>query len=100
NLMELWTVDHAPGSRIIADEHGGLHALQRIERPIQATDRYGTNVLPWLEATDNKVWEPAAVTGPDGSLRQELRIAFTKPEGAREAILVSNAATGLWGSYM
>ena len=34
NLLELWVVDHAPGSRVIADEAGKLYALRNLE-PLQ-----------------------------------------------------------------
>ncbi|MDB6167761.1 MAG: hypothetical protein JWM88_625 [Verrucomicrobia bacterium] len=100
NLMELWVVDHAPGSRVVADQRGGLHAFKQIERPTAARDRYGKDLLPWLATTDKKIWEPESVPGPDGSLRQELQLTFAKPPGATQVNLIANAATGLWGSYM
>jgi hypothetical protein len=100
NLMELWVVDHAPGSRVVSDEKGNLRAFTRIQALRAARDREGNDLLPWLEATDRRIWEPLAVSGPDGSLRQEVILTFPKPEGVTRVNLVANAVTGLWGSYM
>ncbi len=100
NFMELWVVDHKPGTRVVADEHGNLYGLTGIQTLTAAHDRYGNDLRPWLASTDRKIWEPDAIAGPDGSLRQEVTLAFPKPEGATKANLIANAATGLWGSYM
>jgi hypothetical protein len=100
NLMELWVVDHPPELRVVSDEKGNLRGLGDVQQLGAARDRYGNNLLPWLQFTDRKIWEPAAVAGPDGSLRQEVILTFPKPEGATKANLIANAATGLWGSYM
>jgi hypothetical protein len=100
NLMELWVVDHAPGSRVVADERGTLHGFTRVQPLSAARDRYDNDLLPWLQTTDRKIWEPETVAGPDGNLRQEVLLTFPKPDGATQANLIANTATGLWGSYM
>jgi hypothetical protein len=100
NLMELWVVDHAPGSRVVSDEKGNLRGFANVQQLSAARDLYGNDLLPWLQFTDRKIWEPDAVAGPDGSLRQEVILSFPKPEGVKQANLLANAATGLWGSYM
>jgi hypothetical protein len=100
NLMKLWVVDHTPGTRIVADEHGNLYGLTGIQSLTAACDRYNNDLRPWLQATDRKIWEPDAIAGPDGSLRQEIVLTFPKPEGVDTVNLIANAATGLWGSYM
>lgn len=100
NLMELWVVDHARGSRIVSDENGVLRSYTDIQNLTAASDRYGADLLPWLQTTDRKIWEPDTVPGPDGSLRQDVTLTFAKPAGAQQVTLIANAATGLWGSYM
>jgi hypothetical protein len=100
NLMELWVVDHARGSRVVSDENGTLRSYTQIQELSAARDRYGNDLLLWLRAADRKIWEPDAVAGPDGSLRQEVVLTFPKPAGATQATLIANAATGLWGSNM
>src|SRR5580658_1520789 len=100
NLTELWVVDHAPQLRVVSDEKGNLRGLGDVQKLSAARDRYGNDLLPWLQSTDRKIWEPDAVAGPDGNLRQEVILTFPKPEDAKQANLIANAATGLWGSYM
>jgi hypothetical protein len=100
NLLELWVVDHTRGSRVISDEKGTLRSYTEIQNLSAARDRDGNDLLPWLQATDRKIWEPATVAAPDGSLRQEVILTFPKPEGASQVNLIANVATGLWGSYM
>jgi hypothetical protein len=100
NLMELWVVDHAPELRVVSDEKGDLRGFSNVQRLSAARDLYGNDLLPWLQSTDRKIWEPDPVAGPDGSLRQEVILTFPKPEGVKQANLIANAATGLWGSYM
>lgn len=100
NLMELWVVDHAPQLRVVSDEKGNLRGFRDVQKLSAAHDRYGNDLLPWLQSTDRKIWEPDAIAGPDGNLRQEVILTFPKPEGVKQANLIANAATGLWGSYM
>jgi len=100
NLMELWVVDAPAQARIVADEFGNLHHVMHPQPPIAATDLAGNDLLAWLRTTDRLIWEPPAVAASDGALRDEITLTFPKPEDARTARLVVNAATGLWGSYM
>ena len=100
NLMELWVVDAPADAQIVSDEFGTLHSVMHLQTPVAATDRAGNDLLRWLTATDRLIWEPAAMPASDGALRDEITLTFPKPEGARNARLVVNAATGLWGSYM
>lgn len=100
NLLELWVVDHAPGTRIVSDDQGRLYSFQKLERLQSARDRAGNDITAWLEATDRRIWEPEAKLAADGSPREEIVLSFPKPEGAVTANLVVNAATSLWGSYM
>jgi hypothetical protein len=100
NLMELWVVDAPAPARIVADEFGKLHPLMHPQAPIAATDRNGKDLLGWLRSTDRLIWEPSPAPASDGSFRDEITLTFPKPEATRNARLVVNAATGLWGSYM
>ena len=100
NMMELWVVDHAPGSRVVSDENGRLTEFDHVQPPVAARDLAGGDLRPWLIATDRKIWEPDPVPAPDGGLRQEVILTFRKPAGATQANLIANAGTGMWGSYM
>jgi hypothetical protein len=100
DLLELWAVDHPPGTRVVADEFGKLYTISQPLALESARDGADDDLLRWLQTTDRLVWEPYAVAGPDGSLRHEIVMTFPKPEGASEARLVANVATGQWGSHM
>jgi hypothetical protein len=100
NLMELWVVDHSPNTHIAADEHGGLHTLADPRPPVKASDKAGRDLLPWLEADDQLIWEPPAVPDAEGSLRGEIVLEFERPTAAQTSKLVAKVSTGQWGSHM
>jgi hypothetical protein len=100
NLLELLVVDHPAGMAVIPDPQGVLHGLARVQPPRSARDRDGQDLLPWLAHTDQAIWEPMAVPNGAGDLRQEVTLTFARPAGATHAQLVTNVATGLWGSHM
>jgi len=100
NLTELWVVDHPAGTRVAADVLGRLHTLAASKSLVSARDVAGHDLLPWLRATDRLIWEPAAVPDAAGNLQSDIVMTFPKPEGAAQAKLVANVATGLWGSFM
>jgi hypothetical protein len=100
DLMELVVVDHAAGRRAIVDEWGQFHTIASPQPPISALDHHGNDLRPWLEQKDHRIWEALPVADADGSVRTEIILTFPKPQGARQAKLVSNAATGTWGAAM
>lgn len=100
NLLELWVVDHAPGTRVAPDEWGNIYTVADYQTLAAATDGNGNDLRPWLIEKDLTIWEPEPIPGPDGELREEIVLTFPKPEGATQAWLLANVATGLWGSYM
>lgn len=100
NLMELWVVDHTPGTRVIPDEWGNLYAISDLQTLSSATDATGRDLKPWLGKKDLRIWEPEAKPGSAGELREQIVMSFPRPEGATQARLVANVATGLWGSNM
>jgi hypothetical protein len=100
NLLELWAVHHPAGTQVVADEFGTLYTMRQPASASSAVDASGRDLLPWLEATDARVWEHDAVPTPTGDLRQDLILTFPKPKGATEARLIANVATGAWGSHM
>ena len=93
-------VDHAPATRVVADEWGGFHELGERQRPTAARDNQGRDLLPWSAETDRIIWEAPPIPDKNGAIRQEIVLTFPKPKGATRARLVANIATGLWGSGM
>ena len=100
NSMRLMVVDHRPGSRFVMDEHGRLHAVSAAVAPSSARDQEGRDLVPWLGATDERIWEPLPPKDAAGAVRQEIVLTFPKPREATRAQLVARAGTGLWGSHM
>ena len=100
NSMELLVVDHRPGTRFEMDEFGKLHSVSSVLPPVSARDQNGKDLVPWLAASDQLIWEPPPPMDPAGAVRQEIVMTFPKPRGATRAQLVARAGTGLWGSHM
>jgi hypothetical protein len=100
NLMELWVIDHAPGSRVVPDATGNLHLISNTIAPASARDQEGRDIRHWLDQTDRTIWEPLAVVDSAGGTRDEIVLTFPRPAGATHARLIANVATGIWGSHM
>jgi len=100
NMMELWVVDHAPGARVLPDLQGGLHVVGGAIPPASAVDQQGRDLRPWLEATDRTIYESVATADADGGMRDEIVLTFPKPREMKSARLITNVATGIWGSHM
>lgn len=100
NLLELWAVHHPPGTRVVADEFGALYAMRNPVPLASAVDATGRDLRPWLDATDDRIWEHEPVPTATGELRQEIVLTFPKPKNATRARLIANVATGGWGSHM
>ncbi|MFI5181484.1 MAG: hypothetical protein ACHQPI_08850 [Thermoanaerobaculia bacterium] len=100
NALWLRVVDHAPGVRIVPGTDGTLRTVRAPVPPRSARTADGRNLTRWLAASDRLIFEPVPNVGPSGETRDEIVLTFPKPEGAREAKLVVNAGTALFGSYM
>jgi len=100
NSMRLLVVDHRPGSRFEMDEFGRVHGVSSTLPPSSARDQDGKDLVPWLRAADQLIWEPMPPANAAGPVRQEIVLTFPKPRGAARAKLVARVGTGLWGSHM
>lgn len=103
DMMQLLVIDHPLETRVLPDQRGTFHAVDRLIAPVSAVNRSGTDLRPWLLNTDRLIWEetPSATGDRSGSpLRDEIILTFPKPAEVKQARLVTNLATGLWGSYM
>jgi hypothetical protein len=100
NRLRLMLIDHAPGEIIKVDEFGRFYAFDSLVPPSSAHDDNGLNLLPWLVASDQRVWEPLPSQENAHGAREEITLTFPKPPAARYAFLVARVSTGLWGSQM
>lgn len=100
---KLLVVDHQPGLRIAADINGGLHAFGSCQIPLSVRDENGRDISPLLTARDSLFWESdISAKDPDQEtdLRNELNFVFPKPQDAKQAKLLVNAWTSLWGAQV
>ena len=100
NLTELWSVTHAPGTRILPDEWGGLHTITAAIAPAHATVQGGVDLTKWVAADDGLIWEPRPVADEGGGLLDELVLTFPRPAGATQAKFITRVGTSTWGSHM
>jgi hypothetical protein len=101
--LKLVTVDHAPGAEVVSDAFGKMHTLSNPLPPRRAYDGKGRDLLPAVGANDWKFWlnRTAEMSRDmDGPTKEELIFEFVKPGGARQARLIFNGCTTLWGSQM
>jgi hypothetical protein len=98
--LELWSVDHATGSRVGVDSEGKLYEMAAPRPPVEARDENGADLRPWLEAADRRIWEAPPAELPGGRLRHEIVMTFDKPAGAKTARLYAHAGSGEWGIRM
>ena len=104
NSLALLVVDHEPGTTVVMDKAGKPHAFRRLEPLSAARDENGRDLTVWLKETDRVSWYPdlEAYAGADSiaDTRNHLTLRFNRPPGVQTAWLVSNAATGQWGSHL
>jgi hypothetical protein len=104
NRIALWVVDHPTGTTVVMDREGHAHAFRALLPLTAARDETGQDLLPWLRSNDHAAWYPnlRAYAREDslGDTRNHITLEFARPPGATRVFLVSNAATGQWGSHM
>jgi hypothetical protein len=104
NRIALKVVDHPAGTTVVMDREGGAHAFRRLAPLTAARDETGRDLLKWLQQDDRAAWYPdlRAYAREDSiaDTRNHITLEFARPPGVTRAFLVSNAATGQWGSHM
>ncbi|MFC1563615.1 hypothetical protein ACFL6G_01705 [candidate division KSB1 bacterium] len=101
--FKLQVVDHPAGVEVIPDAGGNLHTVKDPLKPLTVEDKNGNSVYKWVSEKDYLLWESDLNTkDPDNSsdLRDTLLFTFPKPDDAKNAKLVVNSGSALWGSSM
>lgn len=101
--LSLLSVDHDPSVSVAPDARGAIRTLGATIPPQRATDLQGRDALPRVRERDEWIWESALVprdAARAGDLRDGLEIEFPRPEGAKAARLVIDAANTPWAMLL
>ena len=92
--LKLVVVDHPPGTQVIPDRAGVVHAISDPQPPRTARDTRGRDVVADVSVADDVFWRGSALANAefhDGALREGLVLSFARPPGARSARLAVRA---------
>jgi len=96
-------VDHPRGVKVVPEVTGEIHTFNQAIPPRSACDGKGKNLIPLIANSDWIFWQ-ASIAGRNPEkiegLRDELFFEFPKPQDAKQAKLLVNATTTLWGPQM
>jgi hypothetical protein len=96
---KLVVVDHPPGLTVGPDVEGHIRGISVLVPPLSATEGDGFDIMSLVRDKDDAFWrsrggDPEA--GAPARPRDEIILEFPRPKGAREALLVVNAANTAW----
>jgi len=100
--LKLVIVDHHKEAQVAPDISGKIHTVSRPTVPFRASDSKGRDIMPCISNNDEIFWQTQVEEkNPERKqdLRDELILAFPKPEAAKKAKLLINACNTLWGSH-
>ncbi len=101
--IKLLVFDHNPKDIIIPDLNGNFYTISRPVVSSKATDEKGQNLNLFLNTNDGIAWQtnlPKIGNPMINFRRHEIILEFPRPAGVKQANLVVNAGTALWGSNM
>jgi len=103
DMMKLVTVDHSPGTEVIADYSGNLIQVGNITPPLTVKDENGKDLSKFFAKRDLINW--MSYIPKDGTIKTKdtknhLTLTFPKPADAKKAKLIFNVGTSQWGSNM
>jgi len=96
---KLVVVDHPHGLAVGPDIQGNIRPVSGLVPPLSATDGDGVDVMSLVRDKDDVFWRGRGGDPGPGATAQphdEIILEFPKPRGAREALLIVNAANTDW----
>jgi hypothetical protein len=103
DAVALRVVDHAPGTEVVPDAEGRLHAVSSLVPPAEGHDLRGARVEALLAAGDGNLWlgNPyGRRSDVEADLRDGVELSYPRPAGARSATLVVRAGATALGARM
>ena len=101
--IKLLIVPHKENTFVTPNPEGEFFNYSEIIRPESVIDETGRDVSVFFKDKDNIKWQtqmPYDSSFAGGIERHNLKFRFPKPKGAKNALLLANCGTALWGSYM
>lgn len=101
--IKLMIVSHEENTFVTPNPEGEFFNYTTIVSPGSVTDENGKDVSVFFKDKDNIKWQtqlPYDTDYKSGVERHKLKFRFPKPEGAKNALLIVNCGTALWGSNM
>ena len=101
--LSLYVVDHSSDYEIYPDISCNIHSIKNLTTPLFSQDENGKDLSKFIEKPDNLYWQtklPVEEPISQNNHRHQLTFAFPKPADAKNAKLIINAGTTLWGSNM
>ena len=101
--LKLVVVDHPKETLVAPAVTGEFYAFSGPVSPVKALENGKNDILALVSQNDSVSWETATENiGAEnrGNLKDELIFEFPKPENSKNARLIVNACTSLWGSRM
>lgn len=95
NLLELISVDHPAGTKVLFDKYGKLHTLSAVQSPVQAADLSGSDVLP-LIAQEDSLRFFGNFSNETPNAEEAVILSFRRPPGAQSALLQIHAKNSMW----
>ncbi len=96
--VKLLAVEHPSNTQVFPDAQGEIHAVSNVIQPSYAVTCQGQDIKHHILHNDYSIWQ--SDLGTEKRLKDTLLIQFPKPADAREAKLLINCGTTLWGSHM
>jgi len=99
----LYIVDHPQGTQIVSDLNNNFHTINYLVSPTSARDENGKDLTKFVLENDYTFWQtklPVPDLDSIKELKHQLTFVFPKLEDAKNAKLIINAGTSLWGSQM
>jgi hypothetical protein len=101
--VKLVYIDHKPGAKVVPDLEGNFYSVKKPQLPSSSVNEDGLDLTNFIKQSDGIFWQtklPSDKIENNGSSRHQLTFKFSKPRETKQAQLIVNAGTALWGSNM
>lgn len=98
NRLQLMTVHHREGVKVLADRHGQVFTYAALQSPFTATIDKSTNIQKAIALKDKQTFSFDNSANENGF--SNIILGFKKPGDALKGKLVIHAGNSLWSGYI